>query len=289
MTPQISIIVPVYNAERFLPMCLDSLTGQTLRDVEIICVDDGSKDRSLAILRDYAARDSRIKVIAQRNKRQGGARNTGFDAASGEWVTFVDSDDWIDADYCERLLDAAVRNDADIACANIAKHRRLRQKYTIRYTREECFDDVQAKFTACNCPPDFYTTNKLYRRTRLLATGARFDEQIYYEDVKYLADVLVALGRMVTVPTTAYHYVTHRGSTVASRQSLEKQRQKYDAHRAFIAFADKHGIKVGKKFRDTTMRNYAVGFVSILKIKHNGLRKIYRLFDMIPIWTTPTR
>ncbi|MGN0006787.1 MAG: glycosyltransferase family 2 protein [Alistipes sp.] len=289
MTPRISIIVPVYNVERFLPLCLDSLTGQTLRDVEIICVDDGSNDRSIDILKDYAARDSRIRIIMQHNKRQGGARNTGFDAANGEWIAFVDSDDWVDTDYFERLLDAAVRNNADIACANLAKHRRLKHKYTIRYTREECFDDVQTKFTACNCPPNFHVTNKLYRRSRLLEKGMRFDENIYYEDVKYLATVLVSLGRVVTVPDTDYHYVIHRGSTVASRQSHEKQLQKYNAHKAFIAFADKHGIDVGSKFRDTTMRNYAVGFVSLLKIRHNGLRKIYKLFDMIPIWTTPTR
>ena len=96
MRPKVSIIVPVYNVERYLPRCLESLTAQTLRDIEIVCVDDESPDGSLAILRDFAARDARIRVVSQRNKRQGGARNTGMDLAAGEWIAFVDSDDWVD-------------------------------------------------------------------------------------------------------------------------------------------------------------------------------------------------
>ena len=210
----VSVVIPVYRTAGCLPRCLDSLVGQTLCETEIICVDDGSTDRSPAILREYAARDSRIRVITQPNKRQGGARNTGFDAACGEWVAFIDSDDWVDADYFERLLDAAVRHDADIACASIEKERGALHKWIVRYTREEVFDELQAKFDACHCPPDFYVTNKLYRRERLQEAGVRFAEHVQYEDVEYLAEALIALGRLVTVPDAVYHYVSHGGSTV---------------------------------------------------------------------------
>ena len=282
---KISIIIPVYNVERFLPRCLDSLVGQTLHETEIICVDDGSTDRSPAILREYAARDSRIKVITQRNKRQGGARNTCFDAACGEWVAFIDSDDWVDADYFERLMDAAVRHDADIACACFSKERGRLHRWVVRYTREEQFDDLQAKFRACHCPPDFYVTNKLYRRERLQEAGVRFAEHVQYEDVEYLAEALIALGRLVTVPDAVYHYVVHGGSTVKSRQTAAKQAQKYRAHKAFIALADRHGIEVGGRFRDVTMRDYGAGGISLLKVKDNGKRLSYRLFDAVPIWT----
>lgn len=289
MNPQISIIVPVYNVESFLPRCLDSLTGQTRHDVEVICVDDESTDNSLSVLQRYAARDERVRVVSQKNKRQGGARNTGFDLARGEWVAFIDSDDWVDADYIERLVNAAERTGADIACASMRKECGRRQKWRVHYTQEAIADNVQEKFALCNCPPDFYVTNKLYRRAKLVEAGLRFAEHVQYEDVEYLSHALVALGRVVCVPGTIYHYFASTNSTVRSRQTEAKQLQRYNAHKAFAAFADSHDIAIGNRFRDIAIRNYAIGGVSLLKIRDNGRRRAYRLFDIVPIWIKRNR
>ena len=117
MEPKVSIIIPVYNVEPFLARCLDSVVGQTLRGIEIICVDDGSPDRSIDILNRYAAQDDRIRIISQENRGLGGARNRGFDAATGEFILFVDSDDWIDPAYCERLYEAAREAVLDVCCS----------------------------------------------------------------------------------------------------------------------------------------------------------------------------
>ena len=100
----ISIIVPVYNVAPYLPQCLESLVGQTYRDIEIICVNDGSSDGSLDILESYAQKDKRIRIINQENQGLSGARNTGIAASQGEWVMFVDSDDWIDLHCCEEVI-----------------------------------------------------------------------------------------------------------------------------------------------------------------------------------------
>lgn len=100
----ISIIVPVYNVEAYLSKCLDSLIHQTYSDIEIICVNDGSTDRSLEILKKYADKDERIKVISQENQGLSSARNTGILHASGEWIMFVDSDDWMDLDCCQSFV-----------------------------------------------------------------------------------------------------------------------------------------------------------------------------------------
>lgn len=100
----ISIIVPIYNVEKYLPQCLDSIIGQTYSNIEIICVNDGSPDNSIDILIDYAHRDSRIKIVSQKNKGLSSARNTGLHYASGDYIMFVDSDDWIDLDTCEKAL-----------------------------------------------------------------------------------------------------------------------------------------------------------------------------------------
>lgn len=111
--PKISVIVPVYKVEPYLAGCVDSLLAQTLQDIEIVLVDDGSPDGCGGICDEYAARDSRIRVIHQGNQGLPGARNSGLRAASGDYVGFVDSDDYIDPDMFEKLYEAARENDAD--------------------------------------------------------------------------------------------------------------------------------------------------------------------------------
>ena len=106
MKPLLSVVVPVYNAAKFLPHCLDSLCGQTYRNLEIVCVNDGSTDDSLAVLKKYASRDTRIKVIRQENAGVSAARNRGLDAATGELVTFVDADDWLEPNTYETAVQA---------------------------------------------------------------------------------------------------------------------------------------------------------------------------------------
>lgn len=110
----LSVIVPVYNTEKYLPRCLDSICGQTLRDMEILCVDDGSTDTSLAILQSYAGRDPRIHIIRKENGGLVSARKAGIKAAKGRYIGYVDSDDWIEPDMYERLCGYADENQADM-------------------------------------------------------------------------------------------------------------------------------------------------------------------------------
>lgn len=111
--PLISIIVPVYNVEKYLSHCLDSLVNQTMRDIEIICINDGSNDRSLEILKEYAACDERIVVLDQSNQGVSAARNNALKYVSGDFYMFVDSDDWLDKETCEVAYDYAIKNHAD--------------------------------------------------------------------------------------------------------------------------------------------------------------------------------
>lgn len=120
-TPIISIAIPVYNVENFLPRCIDSVLNQTFQDFEIVCVNDASPDNSLQILKDYKKRDSRIKIIDKANN-EGlmRARHTGYQNAGGQYVFFLDSDDFIPSDALESLLNKAVQADADITVGNMA-------------------------------------------------------------------------------------------------------------------------------------------------------------------------
>jgi len=115
MNIKVSVILPVYNEELYLQQCLDSICGQTLKDIEIICVDDGSTDNSLNILQDYAARDERITVLTQENRYAGAARNYGMRNAEGEYLLFLDSDDYFELDMLEKLYEKAERDQLDIA------------------------------------------------------------------------------------------------------------------------------------------------------------------------------
>ena len=115
MSPLVSIVIPVYNAENYLAECLESVRSQTLRDIEIICVDDGSTDGSASILADYAKKDERIHAVSQPNGGELAARNTGVQLASGEWIGFVDSDDRVSPDMFERLFTNGEKHQTDIS------------------------------------------------------------------------------------------------------------------------------------------------------------------------------
>lgn len=119
MNPEVSVVVPVYNVEKWLPKCIDSILCQTYKDFELILINDGSTDGSLDICRTFEAKDNRVRVIDGPNKGSSAARNTGLELARGEWIIFCDSDDWWDLQLLEKLHTAAIENDADIAACNI--------------------------------------------------------------------------------------------------------------------------------------------------------------------------
>ena len=118
-TPEVSVIIPVYNVEDYIYDCLYSVVNQTFKNIEIIVVNDGTKDDSGKISDEFAKYDSRIKIVNQKNQGLSGARNTGLDTASGNYICFIDSDDWIEANFIESLYNAIKDENADIACATI--------------------------------------------------------------------------------------------------------------------------------------------------------------------------
>ena len=123
--PLVSVIVPNYNVERYVRKCLDSLRGQTLREIEVICIDDGSTDESGRIVDEYAKEDERLRVIHTENRGLSAARNRGIDEARADWLMFVDSDDWVDPDFCKVPYEAAIENQADLVIFAVCKVTRL--------------------------------------------------------------------------------------------------------------------------------------------------------------------
>lgn len=284
MIPKVTVIIPVYNTEKLLDRCLESVVTQSLSDIEIICVDDGSTDGSGALLDSWAQRDGRIRVIHQSNGRQGKARNAALTIAQGEYVGMIDSDDYIPKEYFERLYNAAVEADADMAMCGIVKQKSMMERRVVAFDGVEVAVDTGQKLRLCHCPPEFHPVNKLYRRSMLSRLGLRFAEGVQYEDVMFVTRAIVECDRLVTVPDLAYYYVLNPSSTVKSRQTADKQRQKYEAHRAMVDYMAERGINIAPRHRNITVRYFKTLGICLWKIKERGEIRTLRLFDLVPIW-----
>ena len=283
-TPKVTVIIPVYNTERLLDRCLESVVRQSLSDIEIICVDDGSTDGSLALLDSWAERDARIRVIHQTNGRQGKARNAALRVARGEYVGMIDSDDYIPEEYFERLYSAATEANADVAICGIVKQKPVGERVVIAFDRVEVVSDADAKLRVCHCPPEFHPVNKLYRSAMLERLGLRFKEGVPYEDVMFVTRAIVECDRAVTVPIVHYYYVLNPSSTVKSRQTATKQAQKYEAHRDMVEYVEAKGLRIPSRYRNITVRYGSLCGITLWKVKECGKRRTLRLFDILPVW-----
>lgn len=216
----LSVIVPVYNAARYLRRCLDSLLGQTYRELEIICVNDGSTDDSAAILDAYAAKDARIQVIHQGNAGVSAARNRGLDAATGEFVTFVDADDWVEPWGYERVM-GCFSDDIDVLCfgsvveGTAPENEKLdMDAYLTNVVPGKCALACNSGGAMNGC-----IWNKVFRRSLLEKTRIRFFKGIAYgEDVAFCYCVAGVGGRAYAVDDRIYHYAMHESSATGRLQ-----------------------------------------------------------------------
>lgn len=234
----ISVIVPIYNTEKYLSKCLDSLLSQTFKDIEIICINDGSTDNSEQILKDFAQKDNRIIVLSQENLKQGAARNRGLDIAKGEYITFVDSDDWIEKDYIELLYNAIVENNVNIAAASITRDKRGKEKCHLKLCNKQTYFGASDVVEALD--DHFETAGKLYRFE--LIKDLRFMEGIYYEDAPYTIRVIHKCGSVVTVPNAHYHYVSNPKSTI--KQQRMHREDKIKTSLDLVNYAEENNIKI---------------------------------------------
>lgn len=281
---KLSIIVPVYNAEEFLENCLISLHNQTIKDIEIILVDDGSTDKSLEICNSFAMLDARIKVLEQENSGQSVARNRALEMASGEFITFTDSDDWVDEDFYEKLLDAAIRYKADIACGSVIREKKSAGKIRINYNEERVYIKAQEKIDAAGVPNMCYVWNKVYRAEFLKSINLRFVNGMVFEDTDFVTRAVYFSNKIVTVPNTYYHYWTNENSTVRTMRSSDKKRlDSLRSKKSVLEFFAKHKLTSDPK--NLVKKKDCIKFlgVVILKTYEWETKKVYYLFGLIPI------
>ena len=207
--PLLSIIVPVYDVERYLPKCIDSILAQTFTDFELILVEDGSPDNCPALCDAAAAKDARIRVLHQKNGGLSAARNAGLDAARGKWIGFVDSDDYIAPEMYEALYKAVQSTGADLALCDYAEVDETGAPCLPPYTglAQRIFTGRELLKRATNTMAQ-PAWNKLYRRDLLVDHQIQFTSEVRWaEDLVFNMQYLEYANVLVSIPEAGYYYV----------------------------------------------------------------------------------
>lgn len=221
-----SIIIPVFNVEKYLRQCLDSIVRQTVKSFEVICINDGSTDNSLNILKEYAKKDKRFKIISQENQGQGLARNYGISIASGKYLLFVDPDDWIENNTLEIVYNKAEKLSADVVQFDYEvyneqnKKRRLKSLYQIarKKFRYDLKKNPYYNWKTFKCDMfngiGLYVWNKAYLTQYIKDKNIKFAPNKYGEDHIFTIKSLILTSRVYYLNSTLYHYRNRIGSSV---------------------------------------------------------------------------
>lgn len=284
---KVSVIIPIYNTEKYLKKCLNSLTHQTLSDIEIICVNDGSTDKSIDILRNFASQDHRIKIIEQENKKQGAARNAGMKIAQGEYIGFVDSDDWVDLDYFEKLYISAIKHKADISLGTNVRINKNIFKKRLNIKEENVYISLQDKLDVNIQWKNPCPTNKIYKKTLFEKYDIKWPEGVYCEDKIFTLKSIYYANAVVSVPNVNYYYYKNPSSTVNNKkiQHLKKvQADKNNANYEVIRFLREQNANVRDKNFWAITKEFKLFNLSILKISESIKSKKICFLGFIPVY-----
>ena len=237
--PELSIIVPIYKVEKYLDECIQSILGQTFTDLELILVDDGSPDACPQMCDAIAEQDSRVRVIHQKNGGLSAARNTGIEAARGNWLGFVDSDDFVAPDFYEKLYNAAVNADADCAiCSVQLTHEDGSRMDTLQhwkvYGGGYTGEDILKTITWQNNAPYLVAWNKLYRRE--VFRTLRYPVGRINEDVFVFAELFDTIKMVACVEQPLYFYRQRKDSIMQSKCALRNLDEMWSFVHCFECF-----------------------------------------------------
>lgn len=271
MTPLISVIVPVYNVEKYLGECLDSILGQTFKDFEVICIDDGSADSSGKMLDDYREKDERVIVVHDTNHGIGHARNTGIDMARGKYICFLDSDDYMEPDTLKNRYETAEKNNCDLVIDNMDKFdcqsgEKLDWAYTLNFAllpEKEVFNRHDIPDSIMDIT--FSTgNNKFCRLDMLRQKNIRFKEISYAEDVFFGYMVLIEAERISVIPDINTHYRVNRPGRLT---------QTVSPHRLLTieTYKDLYDVLYERGILDEIRRSFYSRFLSSLHCELNAI------------------
>jgi glycosyltransferase involved in cell wall biosynthesis len=242
---KISVIIPVYNGEKYIAECLDNMLRQTHRDLEIIVVDDGSGDRTVEIARGYADRGVRIIELGQ-NRGSSAARNAGMDAATGEYLHFMDVDDAINDEFYQRMEAAVIfALGATMACCEMVNEPKPHR--TVRFDKLRVLTSTEEKLKVTNVARWGYAVRYLFNTEFLRAAGLRFEEGRIIEDMPFSLRAVFFANRIVLVPGAVYTYILRPESQMQTQTRAHRRTRHRDHRHAKTLrhnFAREHGFRI---------------------------------------------
>ena len=207
----ISIIVPIYNAEKYLNKCIDSLVNQTKKELEFILVNDGSTDLSEDIIKSY--KDKRIKYFKNKNQGIGKTRNFGIDKATGKYLMFLDSDDYLDINACEKLYNKAIKEKSDLVVFDFYRVEETLKEVTINNFKSSSLKENPNLLLDINLGP----CNKLIKRELIDKSNTRFNEELKYEDTPFVTEIIKNANKISKLNEYLHYYVIHSNSETTVR------------------------------------------------------------------------
>ena len=225
--PKVSVIIPVYNGEKYLAQCLDSIVKQTLSDIEVLCVNDCSKDGSLEILEAYAKKDNRIKIInSDKNVGQSISRNIAIEQAAADYIMFIDQDDWYDLTVCEKAYNQISKNQNDFVIFNLWHHWEDKDKHYIDVNRLKPFNEVLNEPSikpyelGKNIFVSAYIWCEIFSKEFLNKNNIRFFKEKQADDVPFFVHSMVTAESISIINEPLYHYRRYSNSTTTVRTDL---------------------------------------------------------------------
>lgn len=234
----ISVIIPVYNVENYLNECLDSVLNQTFREIEVICIDDGSSDKSMEILQEYSKQDLRIKILTQNNMGAGVARNRGLTIAKGEYLAFLDSDDIFRLDMLEKNYNTAVEKNCDIVICNYNKYDTKTKQYdqTNLGILEKFFCDKDI-FSYKDMPLHIFSAFKNITWNKFLNKNFVIDNEIKFQELFRTNDLLFTLTALISAEriTIINEYLIDYRVNMTTNSQATNHKYPLDFYKAFLA------------------------------------------------------
>ncbi|MBI0037005.1 glycosyltransferase [Gilliamella sp. B14384H2] len=231
MKPKLTIVVPVYNTEKYLRKCLDSLVNQTFKDIEILCINDGSGDNSHIILNEYAKKDSRIKIFNKANGGLSSARNVGIEHASGYYITFLDSDDYVESNAYELALSRFINDTVDLVhfSTNLVMEENDCERYNHDYFQHKFSGLVKLTSYVINFM-DVCAWNKIYKLSIIKDYSIRFPEGKLYEDNPFFWSYALVSDYVYFVPERLHNYLSRKNSIMNLTLQVQKNKENKLSH-----------------------------------------------------------
>lgn len=280
MNPKVSVIIPVYQAQDFLGLCLDSVLAQSFTDYELILVDDGSVDASGIICDEYERKDGRIKVIHQQNVGSSAARNTGLEEAKGDYILFIDADDWVDSNHLESLVTTAEKENADVVLCGL--YHEFPKKTVLCLNIPHSFKGRSVIVEMMENKIHGGIVLKLVKHSLYEGHQLQFPFSNFYEDMYISAEVCLYAANIASTGIATYHYRYNALSQTNDQHPSKRLNCFYEFVNNLDELAKKHSLWSDKEIKDALYDRINRDKLLLLELPYHSRHDILKAYGCFP-------